>query len=105
MIVTARRDEPARLAHPRRGSRLRPPAYILTAAFDPLRDEGRAYADRLRAAGVQTEYACLEGALHAALSFGVLETGRRGRTAVARAIRKRLAHESGGSRSGSSAMA
>jgi acetyl esterase len=41
-----------------------PPAFVLTAGFDPLRDEGRAYADRLREAGVVVEYVCAEGAVH-----------------------------------------
>jgi acetyl esterase len=41
-----------------------PPAHIHTAEFDPLRDEGRAYADRLEAAGVPVRYLCHAGMVH-----------------------------------------
>ena len=41
------------------------PAYIVTAGFDPLLDEGEAYADRLREAGVPVEYRCEESLIHA----------------------------------------
>jgi acetyl esterase len=47
-----------------------PQAYILTAGFDPLLDEGQAYADRLRHAGVSVVYECFEGMIHGFLPMG-----------------------------------
>lgn len=40
------------------------PAYVVTAGFDPLLDEGKEYADKLRSAGVTVEYVCEEGLIH-----------------------------------------
>jgi acetyl esterase len=47
-----------------------PPAYILTAGYDPLRDEGKAYADRLAGSGAPVVYRCFEGQIHGFLSMG-----------------------------------
>ncbi len=41
-----------------------PPAHIITAEYDPLRDEGKAYADLLNAAGVSASYQCYDGMMH-----------------------------------------
>ena len=41
-----------------------PRAYIHTAEFDPMRDEGKAYADALTFAGVEVSYACHAGMIH-----------------------------------------
>ncbi len=40
------------------------PALVMTAGFDPLVDEGKAYADRLISEGVKTEYVCYDGQVH-----------------------------------------
>jgi len=46
-----------------------PPALVLTAGFDPLRDEGKAYADKMHAAGVAVEHVCAEGLTHGFLAM------------------------------------
>ena len=46
------------------------PAYVLTAGFDPLLDEGRAYADKLMSAGVQVDYREYSDMVHGFILFG-----------------------------------
>ena len=45
------------------------PAILVTAGFDPLRDEGRAYGDRLSEAGVEVVYREYPGQIHAFVSL------------------------------------
>ena len=47
-----------------------PPALVLTAGFDPLRDEGLAYADTLSHAGVEAQYICFERQIHGFITMG-----------------------------------
>jgi len=46
-----------------------PAAFVLTAGYDPLRDEGRAYANRLIDAGVKTTYVNYPGTVHGFFSL------------------------------------
>jgi acetyl esterase len=69
-----------------------PPALIVTAGCDVLRDEGRAYADRLRAADVPVEYRCFDGTIHAFMSFaGAIPLGLEALSFVASRLKSSLA--------------
>ena len=47
-----------------------PPALLLTAGFDPLRDEGLEYADALSAAGTKCRYVCFDRQIHGFITMG-----------------------------------
>ncbi len=61
-----------------------PPTRILTPGCDPLRDEGAAYARKLRAAGVPVRHHRAPKTIHAFLSFRALPVASRWRGRIAR---------------------
>jgi acetyl esterase len=61
------------------------PAVICTAWFDPLRDEGKAYADALAAAGVTTRYYHGDGLIHGYFGLGEASEAARREAQRARA--------------------
>jgi acetyl esterase len=85
---TATRANP--YASPLRASSLAglPPAYVVTAEHDPLRDEGFAYADRLRAERVPVEHRHYGSEIHGFFSFtGVLDDADKAVSEAGAAIR------------------
>lgn len=66
-----------------------PPAHILTAQYDPLRDQGNAYAAALEAAGVPVEHIEYEGMFHGFFNLdSVLDTAKVAIERAAAAIRR-----------------
>ncbi|BBH17146.1 alpha/beta hydrolase [Nocardioides baekrokdamisoli] len=56
------------------------PAFVATAGFDPLRDEGEAYAAKLAAAGIDVDLERYEGLIHG--FFNIVGSGHTARAAV-----------------------
>lgn len=68
-----------------------PPALVLTAGFDPLRDEGRQYADALSAAGTPAQYVCFERQVHGFVTMGrVLDEAHSALALCAAVLRRAL---------------
>jgi acetyl esterase len=68
------------------------PAYVVTAGFDPLLDEGEAYATLMREAGVDVEYRCEEGLIHAFVNMaGASGSARAAVTRASAALQRGLA--------------
>jgi acetyl esterase len=71
------------------------PAIVVVAGFDPLRDEGIAYANKLRQAGVRVDLRCENSMIHGFWSMtGVVAAARRAVRDVAGAIRRELTQRS-----------
>ena len=69
-----------------------PSALVITAEYDPLRDEGDAYADRLRAAGVPAVSSRYDGMIHGFFGMSaVLDKGKQAMSEACAALTKAFA--------------
>jgi acetyl esterase len=68
-----------------------PPAFVMTAGFDPLRDEGLMYADALSKAGVASQYICFERQIHGFITMGrVMQEANTAVSLCAQVLRAQL---------------
>ena len=69
-----------------------PPAWVATAEYDPLRDDGLLYADRLREAGVEVSLIHYDGMMHGFVSMAdLMDDGQAALTAAGGALAAALA--------------
>ncbi len=74
-----------------------PPAFVVTCEFDPLRDEGIAYAEAMSAAGVPVEQLKAHGHFHSSFTMvDVVITGVPGRVQMAEVLRRFVGQASPG---------
>ncbi|MBW6424457.1 alpha/beta hydrolase [Rhizobium sp. XQZ8] len=88
-VLKAPKDEP--VAHPLKATDLSglPPAYVTVAHFDPLRDDGRIYTERLRQAGVEAVFRSEPQMVHAWLRARHMSPGAAdGFKALCEAVRR-----------------
>lgn len=71
-----------------------PPAFVLTAGYDPLVDEGKAYADALQSAGVEVSYQCFDEQIHGFITMGkVIDQANEAVSACANALSAALSRD------------
>jgi acetyl esterase/lipase len=66
-----------------------PPAFVVTAEFDPLRDQGIAYAESLAKAGTSSSHSDYAGQIHTSFtSVGIIQTANQARADIANSLKR-----------------